>query len=74
MFAPELKQEISNKIQEILQGVKDSELPKGEINFILHVDGLRDCSWANIRNNSMKDMRLPSELIQNMTFVYRETK
>ena len=27
------------------------ELPKDEINFVLHVDGVEGWSWADIRNN-----------------------
>ena len=53
MFSIKLKQEISEKVQAILQETAHDELPKGEINFILHVDGAESWSWANIRNNSM---------------------
>jgi len=58
MFSSELKQQISEYIQQLL--------PEGEINFLLHVDGAESWSWANIKNNSAVDHYVPQELIKNM--------
>ena len=60
---------ISNEVQKILQSVSDSELPKGEISFILHIDGAEDWSWANIRNESDCDIEVPDALVNNLTYV-----
>ncbi len=51
MFSPDMKTMIAEKVQKILQEIDHSELPVGEINFLLHVDGAASWSWANIRNN-----------------------
>ena len=67
MLSSKVKQELSQKIQELLQEVSDSELPNGEIDFILHVDGKESWSWANIRNNSSKDIPVPEEIVGNLT-------
>jgi hypothetical protein len=67
MFSPEIKKEIALKVQHILQQTLHDELPKGEINFILHVDGAEGWSWANIRNASAKDKPVPSVLVRNLT-------
>lgn len=67
MLSSEVKRYIANSVQAILQKVKDDELPEGEINFILHIDGAEDWSWANIRNNSARDAPVPNVLIQNLT-------
>jgi hypothetical protein len=66
MFSSELKRQISEKVQEILQGVDHAELPKGEINFLLHVDGANGWSWANIYNNMVNGTpNIPNELNRN---------
>ncbi len=67
MLSFEQKKEISEKVQKILQEVKDDELPAGEIQFILHVDGLEHWSWANIRNSGARNLRVPIYLVQNLT-------
>lgn len=67
MFTPQQKQEIAKKVQHAIQQTLNDELPKGEINFILHVDGAEDWSWANIRNNSMRNVPVPDVLVRNMT-------
>lgn len=67
MFSLKQKREISMKVQAILQETADSELPDGEINFILHVDGKEDWSWANIRNGSMAEVPVIEELISNLS-------
>ena len=51
MFSVRQKREIADKIQKILRETNHPELPKGEINFILHVDGKTGDSWASIKNN-----------------------
>ena len=66
MFSPELKKEISDAVQEILQNTKHGELPIGEVNFLLHVDGAESWSWANIKNNgSVNESGVPVGLIGN---------
>ena len=67
MLSQKTKTEIATKIQDILQSINDEELPKGEINFIIHIDGVSQGSWANIRNNSRKDVPAPAKLIGNET-------
>jgi len=51
MFSVRQKREIADKVQAILRETNHSELPTGEINFSLHVDGAESWSWADIRNN-----------------------
>jgi hypothetical protein len=51
MFSVRQKREISDKVQAILRETNHPELPAGEINFSLHVDGAESWSWADIRNN-----------------------
>ena len=67
MLSRKVKSEISAKIQAILQEVEDDELPVGEIPFILHIDGAAGWSWANIRNNSDKDIPAPMEIDTNLS-------
>jgi len=67
MFSPDMKNMIAKKVQEILQETYHPELPKGEINFILHVDGAEAWSWANIKNNKAEDKEVPNILIKNMS-------
>ena len=52
MFSKRQKREISESVQKILKDTNHPELPKGEINFLLHVDGAEGWSWADIRNNN----------------------
>lgn len=68
MFSPALKKEISDFIQELLQDTNHPELPRGEISFLLHVDGVDNSSWANIRNESEKHVPAPPNLIGNKQF------
>lgn len=65
MFTPKVKKEISDFIQDLLQEIDDSELPKGEISFLLHVDGETGESWANIRNESEKNDPVPIPFLLN---------
>jgi len=51
MFSTKQKREIADAVQKILRGTNHPELPPGEINFLLRVDGAESWSWANIRNN-----------------------
>ena len=51
MFSVRQKREISEAVQKILRDTKHPELPEGEIEFVLHVDGAESWSWADIRNN-----------------------
>ena len=69
MFNPELKKEISEKVQKILQDTKHPELPTGEVQFLLHVDGDQSWSWANIRNNGERSssVGIPESLIKNIS-------
>lgn len=52
MFSLKQKREISDAVQKILKETNHPELPKGEINFQLHIDGAEGWSYADIRNNS----------------------
>ena len=56
MFSIQQKREIADAVQRILRGTNHPELPSGEINFRLRVEGAEDWSWAEIKNNgSVKD-------------------
>lgn len=51
MFSVKQKRNISDAVQKILRETNHPELPDGEIQFLLHVDGKEEWSWADIRNN-----------------------
>ena len=51
MFSVAQKRDIADKVQQILRETGHPELPDGEIQFHLHVDGAAGWSWADIRNN-----------------------
>lgn len=51
MFSVKQKREIADAVQNILRATNHPELPDGEIQFHLHVDGAESWSWADIRNN-----------------------
>jgi hypothetical protein len=51
MFSVQQKRDISEAVQKILRDTNHPELPKGEIQFLLHVEGAESWSWADIRNN-----------------------
>jgi hypothetical protein len=51
MFSIRQKREIADAVQRILRATNHPELPSGEIQFHLHVNGAEDWSWADIRNN-----------------------
>lgn len=53
MFSIRQKREIADAVQAILRATNRPELPSGEIQFLLHVDGSESWSWADIRNNGM---------------------
>jgi len=56
VFLPNTKKTIAEKVQKILRETNHPELPKGEIQFLLHVDGDEGESWANIRNSGAKQL------------------
>jgi hypothetical protein len=51
MFSANQKKWIADSIQEILRETNHPELPKGEIEFHIHVKGGEAWSWADIQNN-----------------------
>lgn len=51
MFSVNQKREIADAIQRILRDTNHPELPKGEIQFKIHIDGAEAWSWADIQNN-----------------------
>lgn len=51
MFSVRQKREIADAVQKILRATNHPELPKGEINFDLHVRGAQIWSYADIQNN-----------------------
>lgn len=51
MFSVQQKRDIADAVQKILRETNHPELPAGEIQFELHVDGAESWSWADIRNN-----------------------
>lgn len=55
MFSIRQKREIAEAVQKILRKTNHPELPKGEIQFQLHVEGAEDWSWAIIQNNGAVD-------------------
>lgn len=58
MFSARQKRQIADEVQKILRDTNHPELPKGEIDFQLHVNGAESWSWADIRNN--RDVTRPS--------------
>jgi len=70
MFTPQVKARIAEQVQKILRETNDSELPKGEIQFILHVDGSKDTwAFANIRNNNAESYKLPEDFINLLDWI-----
>jgi hypothetical protein len=51
MFSVQQKREISEAVQRIIRATNHPELPEGEIQFHLHVEGAETWSWADIENN-----------------------
>lgn len=51
MFSVQQKRDIADAVQRILRETNHPELPTGEIQFQLHVNGAEGWSWADIRNN-----------------------
>lgn len=51
MFSINQKKTISEKIQNVLRETNHPELPKGEIQFEIRIQGAEDWSWACIKNN-----------------------
>ena len=55
MFDILTKRKIAREIQWLLRETKDPELPIGEIQFQIHVEGKDENSWADIVNNGAID-------------------
>ena len=53
MFSVQQKRKIAEEVQKILRDTNHPELPQGEIQFLLHVDGAESWSWADIKNNGV---------------------
>jgi len=51
MFPLQQKREIADAVQKILRATNHPELPAGEINFELYVEGAEPWSYAWIKNN-----------------------
>lgn len=51
MFSVRQKREIADAVQKILRGTNHPELPTGEIQFLLAVEGAEVWSYARIQNN-----------------------
>lgn len=51
MFSVRQKREIAEGVQGLLRATNHPELPEGEIQFQLHVDGAEVWSFADIANN-----------------------
>ena len=51
MFSVQQKRDIAEGIQKLLRDTDHPELPSGEIQFGIHVNGAELWSWADIRNN-----------------------
>lgn len=51
MFSVAQKRAIADAVQRILRETNHPELPAGEIQFVLHVEGVESWSWADIQNN-----------------------
>ena len=51
MFSVRQKREIAEAVQKILRATNHPELPKGEIQFVLAVQGAEAWSFARIENN-----------------------
>jgi len=51
MFSVNQKRQIADAVQKILRDTHHPELPTGEIQFSLRVEGSEAWSWAVIRNN-----------------------
>jgi hypothetical protein len=51
MFSVDEKRKIADAVQKILRETRHPELPDGEIQFALRVNGAEGWSWAHIRNN-----------------------
>ena len=51
MFSMKQKQEIAQKIEELLLSYDHPEMPKEKPEYSLHVDGKESWSWADITPN-----------------------
>lgn len=66
MFSTQQKREIAEAVQRTLRATAHPELPKGEIRFLLHVDGAEEWSWADIRNNGAVENPAPNPWNEKM--------
>ena len=67
MFSPEEKSTIARTISRLLLSLNHPEMPKNSPKFILHVDGVKYESWANIVNSEDREKYIPRELVKNMS-------
>jgi hypothetical protein len=51
MFSVKQKREIADEVQHLLRATNHPELPSGEIQFVLKVNGAESWSFATIANN-----------------------
>lgn len=67
MFISEVKQDIAQRVQEILEEYLDHyEMQGAPIKFILHVDGNDPLSWANIQESADAWRQVPESLRGNL--------
>lgn len=50
MFSAREKHWIAGKIQSVIKATGQHELPEGEVEFLIRIQGKEGC-WAEIRNN-----------------------
>ncbi len=60
MFSLRQKRELSDGIQKLIRATGHPELPPEgeEIEFLIRIEGMKDWSWAEIRNN--RSVKTPS--------------
>lgn len=51
MFSDGQRQEIAKKVEEVLLSFNHPEMPTEKPRFQLHVEGVADWSWADIKPN-----------------------
>ena len=55
MFSVRQKREIATAVQKVFRDTNHPELPEGEIQFVLNVDGDESWIFARIENNGAVD-------------------
>ena len=69
MFSTSEKRIIAEGLQQILRQTGNSELPEGEIQFQLHVEGMDpEANWADIVNNGA----VPNTKLSLIEFLLKE--